>query len=280
LRATYEATLSGLGIRAGRQFNVRVETTASEFGKASAACFALNPPDDVRLVYHSRGGASYYRKFFEAAGRAQHFAWVSRDLAARYPELVHAPDCSTRAGFAFLLGDLLMDAAWLASHRNVRPSEANEIARSCALVELHQTRRACARLRQQRVAEGAPDVRSEHLAETYATALEEATHFRAHPSLFLPDLVPDDPHDRRAGSADLPPAVYLRARLFAAVLGEYFRTRHGHRWWASSKAADELIDMWNTGSRYTVEELASLGGLGALSFDLLADRFNSALTRE
>jgi hypothetical protein len=72
----------------------------------------------------------------------------------------------------------------------------------------------------------------------------------------------------------------LRARLFAAALGEYFRTRHGHRWWASNKTADELIDMWNTGSRYTVEELASLVGLGELSFDLLADSLNSTLTRE
>jgi hypothetical protein len=38
--------------------------------------------------------------------------------------------------------------------------------------------------------------------------------------------------------------------------------------------------MWNTGSRYTVEELASLVGLGALSFDLLADSINSTLIRE
>jgi hypothetical protein len=44
------------------------------------------------------------------------------------------------------------------------------------------------------------------------------------------------------------------------------------------KVADELIDMWNTGSRYTVEELASLAGLGSLSFDLLADSINSTLT--
>jgi hypothetical protein len=38
--------------------------------------------------------------------------------------------------------------------------------------------------------------------------------------------------------------------------------------------------MWNTGSRYTVEELASLVGLGALDFDLLADRAEATITRE
>ncbi|HEV2880881.1 MAG TPA: hypothetical protein VGX24_06190 [Pyrinomonadaceae bacterium] len=280
LHATYEATMSGLGIRIGRQPNVRIETTTAQSGKTRAACLAVNPPEDVRLVYRREGGTSYYQKFFEAAGRAQHFAWVSRDLAARYPELVYAPDETTRAGFAFFYGELLTDAPWLAAHRNVRPSEASEIARSFAFVELHRTRRACVRLRQQRVLEQATDTRSEHLAESYATALEEASNFRAHPALFLRDLVPGGLHDTRGERARLSPAVYLRARLFAAALGEYFRTRHGHRWWSTSKVADELIDMWNTGSRYTVEELASLVGLGALSFDMLADSINSTLIRE
>ncbi|HYP01489.1 MAG TPA: hypothetical protein VER76_14965, partial [Pyrinomonadaceae bacterium] len=81
-------------------------------------------------------------------------------------------------------------------------------------------------------------------------------------------------------SARLPPAVYLRARLFSTALGEYLRTRHGRRWWQARAAADELIDVWNTGSRYTVEELASLVGLGALDFDMLADRAEAALKSE
>jgi hypothetical protein len=281
LHATYDATMSGLGIRIGRQSNVRIETTAAaQFERARAACFALNPPEDVRLVYRRAGGTSYYQEFFEAAGRVQHFGWVSRDLAARYPEFVHAPEEATRAGFAFLFGDLLSDASWLAAQRNVRPSEASEIARSFTLVELHRARRACVHLGQQRALGRASDTRSEHLAESYAAALEEATGFRAHPALFLRDLVPGGLHDKRAERARLPPAVYLRARLFASALGEYFRTRHGHRWWSNHKAADELIDMWNTGSRYTVEELASLVGLGALNFDLLADSINSTLIRE
>jgi len=281
LRATYDATMDGLGIRVGRQSNVRIETTVAEHGGTCAACLALNPPQDVRLVYRAEGGASHYQKFFEAAGRTQHFAWVSRDLAARYPELVYAPDETTRAGFAFLFADLLTDASWLAAHRNVRASESGEIARSFALVELHRLRLVCARLQQQRALEQASDARSEHLAEAYATAIEEATNFRAHPSLFLRDLVPDGSHDRLGKSAaHLAPAVYLRARLFAAALGEYFRTRHGRRWWSTNKAADELIDMWNTGSRYTVEELASLLDLGELNFGLLADSLNSTLTRE
>ena len=281
LRATYDATMSGLGIRVGRQLNVRIESAVSEDEKMRAACFALNPPGDVRLVYQGEGGVNFYGAFFAAAGRAQHFAWVSPDLAARYPELIHAPDETTRAGFGLLFSGLLADAGWLAANRHVRPSVASEITRSFALVELYRARRACVRLRQQQVLDQAPDSRSEHLAAAYTTALEEATSFRAHPALYLQDLLPVSLHGTGAGeSVELLPAVYLRARLFATSLREYLRTRHGHRWWSTRGAADELIDMWNTGSRYTVEELASLVGLGAPDFDLLAELTEAVLTRE
>jgi hypothetical protein len=280
LRPTYEATMNGLGIRPAQQRNLSVEATSDELQHAPARCFALNPPEDVRLVYDETRGASSYQTFFAAAGRAQSFAWVSRDLVARYPELVHAPDETTRAGFALLFADLLADASWLAAYRNVRPSEASEIARSFTLVELHRTRRACVQLQQQLELERAPHARSEQLAASYQAALEEATGFSAHPALHLHDLIPDSLPETRVEGASLPPAVYLRARLFATTLGEYFRTRYGHRWWAARKAADELIDLWNTGSRYTVEELASLAGLGELNFDLLADSTEAALRRE
>jgi hypothetical protein len=66
-------------------------------------------------------------------------------------------------------------------------------------------------------------------------------------------------------------AAYLRAWAFEVSFREYLRTRYGRRWWASSRAGDELIDLWNTAQRYPVEELARLIGFGEISFDLLAD---------
>lgn len=285
LRKTYDATMAGLGIRIGQQHNLSIETTAHKFESVrAAACYALNPPDEVRLVHGSEGGASLYEMFFAAAGGAQASAWVSRDLAARYRELVHAPVILTeattpRAGFQLLFRDLLADTAWLAAHRNTRPEAASEIARSFAFVELQRTRRASVRLQQQLILAQAIDPRDAQLADGYATALEEATSFRTHPSLYLRDLISDGSLDAREHE-QLPPAAYLRARLFATALGEYFRTRYGHRWWAARKAADELIDLWNTGARYTLEELASLAGLGELNFDLLADSTEATLKGE
>lgn len=145
---------------------------------------------------------------------------------------------------------------------------------------MHRTRRASVRLQQQLILDQSAAPPDAPLAEGYATACEEALGFRTHPALHLRDLIPGGPRHTRDTHEQLPPALYLRARLFATALGEYFRTRYGHRWWAARKAADELIDLWNTGARYTVEELASLAGLGELNFDLLADTTEAALRSE
>ena len=58
---------------------------------------------------------------------------------------------------------------------------------------------------------------------------------------------------------------------------EHLRSRHGRRWFASRAAGEELIDIWNTASRYRVEELARSVWGGELSFDLLADASVAAL---
>jgi hypothetical protein len=71
---------------------------------------------------------------------------------------------------------------------------------------------------------------------------------------------------------------YLRAWAFEAGLREYLRTRYGYRWWASHKAGDEIIDLWNTASRYSVEEIAQLLGQGELDFDLLAESWIASMS--
>jgi hypothetical protein len=75
-------------------------------------------------------------------------------------------------------------------------------------------------------------------------------------------------------------AAYLRAWAFEAGLREHLKTRYGSRWWTSRKAGDDLIDLWSTSSRYTVEELASLIGFGDLNFDLLAEQLIQEVEEE
>lgn len=269
LHATYAATLEGLGIRVGRQPNVHLDDEERAAKGAHTECFGTNPPEEVFLVVGAReSGAELFRNFFEAAGRAQFYAWTSRETAARRPEFVHAPDRATREAYALLFRALFLDAAWVGERRGVRASEAREITRSCALTEMHDARLACARLRfWLTLTDATTDARSEQLAEAYATLHTEATGFGYQAATMLLDA-------RAAEHA----AETLRARLFAAGLAEYLRERHGHRWWASRRAGDELIDVWNTASRYSVEELARLVGVGEPDFELLCGGLLKALS--
>jgi hypothetical protein len=268
LRTTYEAATRGVGVYAGRRDQLRVEESARAEARG-AGCFALSPPDDVRLVFDARAGADSYESAFHEAGRANQLAWASRDLSARYPEFVNPPDRASGAGFGFLLRALFADPAWIAEHRGVRPSEAEEIARSCALAQLYEARRDCALARDEFDLYVAPDPRSESLAEACAERRTEATGFRQPTALVLFDLF-----GGRAGAAES-----LRGRLFAAWLAEYLRTRHGARWWSRRAAGDELIDLWNTASRYGVEELAPLAGAGTLDPELLSASLNAAASK-
>ncbi|HEX8161117.1 MAG TPA: hypothetical protein VF538_04555 [Pyrinomonadaceae bacterium] len=266
LRATYEEATRGVGVYAGRRDHLRVEETARAEARGAAGCFALSPPEDVRLVFGAGAGANSYRDVFREAGRANQLAWASRDLTARYPEFANSPDRSSGAGFGSLLRALFADPAWIAERRGLRSSEAEEIARACALADLYEARRDCARVRDESELFAARDPRSESLAEACAARRREATGFRQPSSLAL--------FDASAGGASA--ADSLRGRLFAASLAEYLRTRHGARWWSRRAAGDELIDLWNTASRYGVEELAPLAGAGQLDPELLAASLNAA----
>ena len=268
-RAVYNGTLAGLGIRAEAQRNLSVDAEPRPLKKLGSACCAIEPPGDVRLVVGAAsGGVGWAREAFREAGRAQACAWASGETAGRYPEFIYGPDGATLEGHALLFSSLLHDKAWLAAQRGMRATEAEEAARSIALIELHDARRECAALRYWLALAGATqaDARSEQLGEVYVSSYAEATGFRHDAATRL--LVAED-----AARA----ATRLRARLFAASFREHLRARHGRRWHTAHAAGDELIDVWNTASRYTVEELARLVWGGELSFDLVADELFATL---
>jgi len=257
-------------LRVESQKNLRIVETAAgarASRPAPPACFAVKPPEDVRLVFDARaGGVSLYRRAFREGGRAQLFAWASRETAARYPEFVYAPDGATEEGHALLFAALFRDAGWVGAHRGVRAAEAQEAARGAALVELYEARRECAALKYALELDSAADPRSAALAEAYVSLFGAATGFRHEASTRLLDA----DEDFRAATA-------LRARLFAAGFGEHLRARYGRRWYASRAAGDELIDVWNTASRYGAEELSRLVWGGEAGFELLAEELTVAL---
>ncbi|HEY0377517.1 MAG TPA: hypothetical protein VGC87_11390 [Pyrinomonadaceae bacterium] len=269
LMATYSDGVAGLGIRVERQRNIHIDAEPRPFKNPRAACFRISPPDDVRLLIAPVGGAYDYTVLFHEAGHAQHFGWSSRDLVARHPEFLYAPDHATSEGYAFLFSLLFQDAGWLVEHRHVAPAQAREIVRDLSLQTCANIRRRCASLSYEIELHGSTRLRRELLAQSYSDRVTQATGFRRSPALYLADV--DD---------GFYSAAYLRAWAFEISLREHLRVRHGRRWWASRAAGDELIDLWNTSSRYTVEELARHVGFGEISFELLAEALIAAMKED
>lgn len=270
LLETYATAMRELGIRVEQQPNIHIDSEARPTKNPRAACFRIDAPADVRLLVTPIGGVYDYTVLFHEAGHAQHFGWSSRELVTRYPEFMYPPDHATTEGYAFLLNYLFLDPLWLKEHLpQVGEERVRDILSSLVLLALHNVRRYGARLRYELMLHGNAPVESEQLAHAYSELQTEATGFRRSPELYLWDV--DDGFYASA---------YLRAWAFEVGLREHLRTRHGRRWWAQRRAGDELIDLWNTSSRYTVEELAKQVGFGELSFDLLAESLTSALSEE
>jgi hypothetical protein len=266
LLPTYQTAMRALGIRTEQQKNIHIDAEVRPLKNPRAACFRINPPDDVRLLIAPVGGPYDFTTLFHEIGHAQHFGWSSRDLITRHPEFLYAPDYATTEAHAFLFNHLFLDQHWLSEYRSVSAEQARDIRRDLALLITYNVRRYCAKLSYEMELHASVEMRSESLPQTYAQLQTEATMFRRSPALYLWDV--DD---------GFYAAAYLRAWAFEAGLREHLRTRYGRRWWASHRAGDELIDMWNTSSRYTVEELARLTGFGEISFDLLAETLTQAM---
>jgi hypothetical protein len=264
----FESLMAGLGIRAGRVSGGAAAEESERVGRGNARCFAPRAPVDVRLVLAPRAGVDFYHKYFQAAARARQFAWVSPELASRHPEFVHPADGAAASGFGILFRLFFTDPVWIERNLGVASAAAGELATACALVELHDARRACALALDQAELHGAGAADSEAAVETYAARLGEATGFRQ-AAAQLSDALGEG----------APAAEEVRARLFAASFAEYLRTRYGTRWWASRAAGDELIDVWGTAARHPVEELTSLLGAPRPEAELLSASLSAALGR-
>lgn len=265
----YEDTLRSLHINPTRQPNVRVllaedETFVSE-------CFATAPPADVRLRIDAKsGGVESFSRTLHAAGLAQHAAWVSADLASRYPEIVYPlreDDATTRAS-GELFASLMCDATFVGEHRHIELDAARVLVSEITSRELYTVRRLCALLvAEVDLSHDAQQIRQQSVTNRWATGLSEATFFRHDADVLLLEI------ERTRGHV----ANSLRARLFAVAWQERLRTRYGSAWWRSARARDELIDVWNTGTRHTVEELAAQLDAGELNFEQLAEDLTRTL---
>jgi hypothetical protein len=266
LISAYADTIGGLGIESRKQLNLKIEGDTRPGKDAEAAYFRVDPPEDVRVVFAPAEGLATYRNFFHAAGKAQHHAWCSADLARRYPEFIYSLDSAMTEGYGFLFTNLLIDAKWLPEHlSNVSQTQARAMARDLALLVLHDVRLWCAAMSYEGL-QAVRDKSSGQVQLAYTEIMAEATGFQFNPGLYLFEA-----------DITLHSATRLRAMAFAFAMIEFLRTRYGGRWWTSRRAGEELRDVWNTASRYSVEEIARLVGLGEISLDFVGDSLLAAI---
>ncbi|MEJ7617106.1 MAG: hypothetical protein WKF30_09145 [Pyrinomonadaceae bacterium] len=266
---SFGATLNSLGLRLEQQSNLTVERGDATQPGPDPACFAINPPQEVVLFIGHAQGALGLATLLHQGAKAQSYGWISRITAERYPELTHAVDCAAPDGYGCLFRTLLHEPLWLAEQANLPHQEAAWAAAAFAFLHAHEVRRACAALQCRLWQNENFDFRAERVRASFAEAFTSATNFVYHPDQYLMDM-----------EHLIECEAKLRAWSFAAGLNEYLRTRYGRRWWASRRAADELVDLWSTGSRHKVEELSRMLGFAENNFELLTDELNVAAKRE
>lgn len=257
----YRDLFAALGFSIEKQSNVEIDSAPRPHKQPPAFCAPIQVPDEIKLVVHYAGGQAGYREFLHCAGRAQHLAWTSRNL---YPEFRIDADAGVGEAWGRLLENLVFDPTWLVGTLGL--VEHAEFRHALAVLRLMAIRRRAALLIYEvefhsgKLAGGAGSRYAELMTDAVRVRVDETDHLR--------DL-----------SDDLRPASALRAAAFEAQMRDHLKTKFGSHWWASRKAGEMLIDLWNTGQRYTVEELAAMVGLEELNFDFLTRELLNGIER-
>ncbi len=258
----YSETMAGLGIKVADQNNIIIDSEPRHRKNPRAFCTPILIPDDIRLVIRPSGGQSDYQSFLHESGHAQHYGWASTHLP---PEFKYSGDYALTETYAFLFNHLISDKEWLANFLGIK--ESNEFVRSVMLARLVTVRRYVAKLMFEERIHRSGDIAD--APELYSDLQTQSTSFKTAPGEYLFDL--DD---------SFYSASYLRAWAFEVSLRDYLKMRYGSRWWASLRAGDFLKQIWETGDRYTADEMASQIGIGPIQFDSLIDEFNVTLAQQ
>ena len=255
----YKQTMAGLGIKTDAQPNIDIDSESRPRKSPRAFCMPISIPNDIKLVIRPSGGQSDYQSFLHESGHAQQYGWASAELA---PEFKYTGDYALTETYAFLFNHLISDSDWLAVIMGLKDNA--DFVRSVMLSRLVTVRRYVAKLMYEQKLHIDEDLPGS--SQLYAELQTRATNFNTGPGEYLFDL--DD---------SFYSASYLRAWAFEVSLREYLKTRFSSRWWASRRAGDFLKEIWETGDRYTADEMATQIGIGPITFDPLIDEFNAAL---
>lgn len=255
LLRVYKETMAGLGIQVDAQKNIEIDSEARPHKTPRAFCAPILVPEQIKLVIRPIGGQSDYLTLLHEAGHAQHYGWTSPDLS---PEFKYTGDYALSETYAFLFNHLPCETDWLGLLLGFR--ESSDLVCSMMLAKLVTVRRYAAKFLYECELHMREDLAN--APSLYAELQTDATKFRTVGTEFLFDL--DD---------SFYSASYLRAWAFEVILRDYLKSRFGKAWWTSRRAGSFLKEMWETGDRYSADEMADQIGIGPISMSPLVDEF-------
>jgi hypothetical protein len=262
----YRDLMSGMGVRTWQQpgLTLTPESAAARHEKweERIGCYPVRVPEEIRVELPEGDGMAKERLFWRSAGVAQSYAWTSPQLGLEFQHVTPWGDRALEFAWAGLFESLVREPHWLGEMGRVADSSA--LRRSLLKHRLLRLRSAAAWfLFSYAVLVGRSPGRE-------VDAYLEATGRRFSADLPRPGCLSEV-------SLTLVPADLLRAAAFEASLRDRLRSAYGLRWWTSRRAGDLLIDLWNTGQRYSIEEMASLIGLGTIDLAWAFDELSRDL---
>lgn len=221
--------------------------------------FSPSIPDRNYIFFPDLSGIEHYSDFLFNFGAVNQNAWTSADLYSRYPEFVYPPQNILRTGYGILFESLLEDDGFIRNCFRIEDQTSIEhLVQTQKLKRLGQIRSRIAAIKFNR----AVFALTSKLDEVFES--ENSLKVGVNAAGTYPiGLISFDDSDRSL----------LRSSLFGYGLREYLRAKYDFNWWKNRASFEELIDIWNTASRYQPEELANLMGFET-SFEFLAESLN------
>jgi hypothetical protein len=251
----YKETMAGLGICVDAQQNIQIDDEPRPNKTPRAFCAPISVPSEIKLVLRPIGGQSDYVTLLHEAGHAQHYGWTSPGLR---PEFKYTFDYALSETYAFLLNHLPCEKEWLGCMLGIHANQ--DLLKSMLLARLVTVRRYAAKLIYECELHRSCDLST--APDLYSELQTSSTKFKTEKTEFLYDL--DD---------SFYSASYLRAWAFESLLRDYLKSRFGSAWWSNRRAGSFLREIWETGDRYTADEMAGQIGIGPITFEPLSDEF-------
>lgn len=255
LRPALDFVLAGLHVPLERAASLRVDDAAGPSRREPAFAVAPLVPREVWLAYAPDAGIPALEALFAAAGVALHAAFTSEALTLERRAL---GDPAAALVWRHFLPALLAEPSF--ADAGPAAGRAEEFGAVLRARRLEAARRAAALAGcELALAELAPGADPHGLEGLYAERVESALGQAPDESRFLLEC-----------SARLHALDELRATAVAAELVRHLRERFGRRFWATRAAGELLLELWNTGTRYSPEALARELGLAQPGAESLA----------